>query len=256
MMSQITITLSEEQLKRVQDEFELFSRLVVKTDPAFRLPSFDAFINSKILDNLVPLTEAAVADLLAKGEYGWAQRSFEKGVPDLFQVIIEDAAQFGFSIVGPPRWTPEDLAKNAQAWVRHVVEKGGGKPEMISPLTNQIIETAIKFSDLEKNLQSPAWMVANRVHELLQSTRRALDTARGAAARDRLGQLRVLMRLATVYGSLSRDDETGVLQSLRLLRPELFVDEPDDIFSRMAAVLRRIFLPEATRPDSHASEPM
>lgn len=255
-MSQITIALSDEQQKRVQEEFDLFSRLVMKTDPSFRLPSFDAFINAKILDNLVPLTEAAVADLLAKGEYGWAQRSFEKGVPDLFQVIIEDAAQFGFSIVGAPRWTEDDLAKNAQAWVKHVVEKSGGKPEMIAPLTTQIIETAHKFVDLEKAQQSPAWLVANRVHEMLQGTRRALDTARGSDARDRLGQLRVLMRLATVYGSLSHDDEVGVLDSLRLLRPELFTDEPDDIFARLAAVLRRIFLPESVRPRPRTSEPM
>jgi hypothetical protein len=255
-MSQITITLSDEQLKRVQDEFGLFSRLVMKTDPGFRPPSFDAFINAKILDNLAPLTEAAVADLLAKGEYGWAQRSFEKGVPDLFQVMIEDAAQFGFFIVGAARWTPEDLSKNAQAWVKHVVEKGGGKPEMITPLTLQIVETAHKFVDLEKDQQSPAWLVANRVHELLQSTRRALDTARGSDARDRLGQLRVLMRLATVYGSLSRDDEKGVLDSLRLLRPELFSDEPDDIFSHLAAFLRRVFLPDSGRQRPRTSEPM
>lgn len=255
-MGMITIPLSDEQLKRVQEEFDLFSRLVMKTDPNFRPPSFDAFIHAKILDNLIPLTEAAVADLLAKGEYGWAQRSFEKGVPDLFQVMIEDAAQFGFSIVGGARWSPEDLAKNAQAWVTHIVEKGGGKSAMITPLTTQIVETAQKFVDLEQDQQSPAWLVASRVHELLQLTRRALDTARGSDARDRLGQLRILMRLATVYGSLSHEDEVGVLESLRLLRPELFTDEPDDIFSHMAAILRRIFLPDSVRPRPRASEPM
>ena len=255
-MSQITITLSDEQLKRVQDEFNLFSRLVMTTDPNFSPPSFEAFINAKILDNLVPLTEAAVADLLAKGEYGWAQRSFEKGVPDLFQVMIQDAAEFGFSIVGATGWSEVDLAQHAQSWVKQVVEKGGGKPEMITPLTVQVIETSQKFVDLEKAQQSPAWKVANHVHELLQVTRRALDTARGSDARDRLGQLRVLMRLATVYGSLSHADETGVLESLRLLRPELFVDEPDDVFSHFAAFLRRVFMPDSVRPRPRTTEPL
>ncbi len=255
-MSQITITLTEEQLKRVKDEFDLFARLVMQTDPNFRLPSFEAFINAKILDNLIPLTEAAVADLLAKGEYGWAQRSFEKGVPDLFEVMIQDAKQYGFSIVGGPGWSDDDFSQNAQQWVRHVIEKCGGKPEMISPLTNQIVETAQKFTDVEKALESPAWKVASRVHEMLQATRRALDDAHGAEARERLGQLRVLMRLATVYGSLTREDEMGVLESLKLLRPELFAEEPNDVFARVAAFLRRILLPDSLRPRSNVSEPL
>jgi hypothetical protein len=253
-MNQITITLTDEQLKRVKSEFDLFSRLVLQTDPNFRLPGFDAFINAKLLDNLTPLTEAAVQDLLAKGEYGWAQRAFEKGVPDLFQVMLDDAKQFGFSIIGTSGWSDDDFAGHAQQWVRHVMEKCGGKPEMVPPLTTQIVETAQKFTEVEKTQQTPSWRVANRVHELLQATRRALDTARGAEARERLGQLRVLMRLATVYGSLTRDDENGVLQSLKLLRPELFADEPDDLFARMAAFLRRIFLPDSLRQRPNVTE--
>jgi hypothetical protein len=252
-MPQLIFTLTDEQLKRLKEESETFGHIAMRRDPSFTLPTFDSFVRAKLLDNPAILTEDAVAALLSSGEYGWAIRSFEKSVPDLFKVFIEEAAQFGYSIIRSSRWSRADTTLYAQQWAAHVVAKAGGSPEVVAQLAAQIVENTEDFAAREEAEQTPAWHVVNRLHEMLHLTRRALDTASGAKARDRLGQLRALMRLAIVYGSLNRAEERTVIESLRIARPELFVDEPTDIFARIAAVLRKWFLPHTLR--SHPSEP-
>ena len=44
------------------------------------------------------------------------------------------------------------------------------------------------------------------------------------------------------------------MEYLRLLKPEIFVEEPDDVFTRLAAWLRNFFMPPArgtAREQSH-----
>jgi hypothetical protein len=254
-MGELTLTLTDAQIKRLQDDSEAFARIAMKRDPRFALPTFETFVRSRLLDNATILTEDAVSALLVAGEYGWATRSFEKGVPDLFKVFIEEGAQFGFTLVRATEWSQADTAVHAQEWATHVVAKAGGKSDLAAPLAAQIVANSQDFKTLEQKEQTPAWHVSTRLHEMLHATRRALDTTTGSDARDKLGQLRALMRLAIVYGSLTREEERGVIDSLHFSRPELFVDEPDDLFAHIAAMLRRWFLPHTLRPNPSQSEP-
>lgn len=62
----------------------------------------------------------------------------------------------------------------------------------------------------------------------------------GSAARDKLGELRGLLRLGISHGSFKKQEAQQIMEYLRLLKPEIFVDEPYDVFARLAAWLRSV----------------
>jgi hypothetical protein len=71
----------------------------------------------------------------------------------------------------------------------------------------------------------------------------ACETSVGSTAREELGELRGLLRLGISHGSFQKQEAQQIMEYLRLLKPEIFVEEPYDIFSRLAAWLRAFFTP-------------
>ena len=60
----------------------------------------------------------------------------------------------------------------------------------------------------------------------------AVQTERNVVrARTHVGEVKALLGLALEYGSVSADEFERVMAQLAHVRPELFRDEPDDIFS-------------------------
>ena len=71
----------------------------------------------------------------------------------------------------------------------------------------------------------------------------AVQTERNVVrARTHVGEVKALLGLALEYGSVSADEFERVMAQLAHVRPELFRDEPDDIFSRLAARFRRLLV--------------
>jgi hypothetical protein len=70
----------------------------------------------------------------------------------------------------------------------------------------------------------------------------------GSNAREKLGELRCLLRLGIFHGSIQKQEAQQVLEYLRSVRPELFVEEPYDGFTRFAGWLRSIFVPPPKAP--------
>ena len=54
-----------------------------------------------------------------------------------------------------------------------------------------------------------------------------------------------LLRLAITHGVFQKQEAQQIMEYLRLLKPEIFVEEPDDVFTRLAAWLRNFFVPPA-----------
>jgi hypothetical protein len=71
----------------------------------------------------------------------------------------------------------------------------------------------------------------------------ACETSVGSTAREKLGELRGLLRLGISHGSFQKQEAQQIMEYLRLLKPEIFVEEPYDVFSRLAAWLRAFFTP-------------
>ena len=71
----------------------------------------------------------------------------------------------------------------------------------------------------------------------------ACETSVGSAAREKLGELRGLLRLGISHGSFQKQEAQQIMEYLRLLKPEIFVEEPYDVFTRLAAWLRNFFMP-------------
>ncbi|VVD96873.1 DUF4088 family protein [Pandoraea anhela] len=246
-MSRIAITLSDTALADLQKDFDAFVRISSAVDRHFTPPPFDDFLRARLLDSTVPLTEAAVAQLLAGGHYAWAKRTFDKQFPDVVSIILNQARQHGFYFVSRPEWSREDMARQASRWAEGIVREAKGEERIVESLAGQIVTSAQDLRTLEATLQTPAWRTASVLRERVFEAKRSVETARSLQAREKLGELRALLDLAVIYGSVGAQEAEQILEYLGVLRPELFNDDPG-IFERIAAWLRRLLTPSVPRP--------
>ncbi|VVE83523.1 DUF4088 family protein [Pandoraea sputorum] len=246
-MSRIALTLSDSALADLQKDFDAFVRISAAVDRHFTPPPFDDFLRARLLDSTVPLTEAAVAQLLAGGHYAWAKRTFDKQFPDVVSIILNQARQHGFHFVSRPEWSREDMARQASRWAEGIVREAKGEERIVESLAGQIVTSAQDLRTLEATLQTPAWRTASVLRERVFEAKRAVETARSLQAREKLGELRALLDLAVIYGSVGAQEADQILEYLGVLRPELFNDDPG-VFERIAAWLRRLLTPRMPRP--------
>lgn len=242
MSRSISLTLSETALTDLRKDFDAFVRISAAVDRHFTPPPFDDFLRARLLDSTVPLTEAAVAQLLAGGHYAWAKRTFDKQFPDVVSIILNQARQHGFYFVSRPEWNREDMARQANRWAEGIVREAKGEERIVESLAGQIVSSAQDLRTLEATLQTPAWRAASVLRERVFEAKRYAETARPLAAREKLGELRALIDLAVIYGSVGRQEGEQIVEYLRVLRPELFNDDAG-ILERIAAWLRRLLTP-------------
>ncbi|MBN4665620.1 DUF4088 family protein [Pandoraea nosoerga] len=253
-MSRIALTLSDSALADLKKDFDAFVRISAAVDRHFTPPPFDDFLRARLLDSTVPLTEAAVAQLLAGGHYAWAKRTFDKQFPDVVSIILNQARQHGFYFVSRPEWTREDMSRQASRWAEGIVREAKGEERIVESLAGQIVSSAQDLRTLEATLQTPAWRTASVLRERVFEAKRAVETARSLQAREKLGELRALLDLAVIYGSVGSQEAEQILDYLRVLRPELFNDDPG-VLERLAAWLRRLLTPARPRTDAPPAPP-
>lgn len=245
-MGQLTFALRDEAIAALRKDYDAFVRMTTRMDPRFVTPSFDDFLRARIMDNTVPLTEQAVSHLLNGSHYAWAKRTLDKDFPDVVAILMRQAAEFGFGFAVRSEWSNDELLAAARDFARAVVAESGANAQdaqVVDMLATQIKNAAQDIQTLEEKMQTPAWRLLDSMRERVYDAKLACENATGSAARDRLGQLRALLKLSLVTGTMQRQEAQQILEYLQILKPEIFVDEPDDIFSRFAAWLRAIFLP-------------
>ncbi|WP_244815536.1 DUF4088 family protein [Caballeronia sp. Lep1P3] len=251
-MRQITLSLRDETIASLHRDFEAFLRLSLKLDPQFVTPSFEDFLRAKLLDNDTPLTEQAVQRMLTHGQYAWAKRALDKEFPDVVEILIRQAAEHGFAFAIRSDWNAEDLLKASREWAAAIVAEAKGDVAQVDVLASQIKSAAADIRDVEEKMQTPAWRLADSLRQRVFEAKLAVETNVGSNAREKLGELRCLLRLGIFYGSIQKQEAQQLLEYLRSLRPELFVEEPYDGFTRFAAWLRSVFghsprMPRASR---------
>ncbi|GAB3628034.1 hypothetical protein PTE30175_02589 [Pandoraea terrae] len=253
-MSRISLTLSDSALSDLRKDFDAFVRISAAVDRHFTPPPFDDFLRARLLDSTVPLTEAAVAQLLAGGHYAWAKRTFDKQFPDVVSIILNQARQHGFYFVSRPEWSREDLARQATRWAEGIVREAKGEERTVESLAGQIVTSSQDLRALEAALQTPAWRAASLLRERVFEAKRGVETARAFAAREKLGELKALLDLGVIYGSVGAQEGQQMLDYLRVLRPELFNDDAG-ILERIAGWLRHLLTPAPVRPAAIAPAP-
>jgi len=247
-MGQITLSLRDETIASLHKDFEAFVRVSLKLDPQFATPSFEDFLRAKLLDNMVPLTEHAVQRMLQGGQYAWAKRTLDKEFPDVVGILVRQAEEFGFAFAYRSQWTPEELAKACRDWAAAIVKEAGGDAALVDPLSAQIKSSAKDILALEEKMQTTTWRLAESLRQRVYEAKIACETSVGSTAREKLGELRGLLKLGLAHGSFQKQEAQQIMEFLRLLKPEIFVEEPYDIFSRMAVWLRNFFMPPAQQP--------
>jgi Protein of unknown function (DUF4088) len=251
-MGHITLSLRDETIASLQKDFEAFVRVSIKLDPQFATPSFEDFLRAKLLDNMVPLTEHAVQRMLQGGQYAWAKRTLDKEFPDVVAILVRQAEEHGFMFAVRSEWTPEELAKASRDWAMAIVKEANGDASLVDPLAAQIKASARDIQSLEEKMQTPAWRLAESLRQRVYETKLACETSVGSTAREKLGELRGLLKLGLSHGSFQKQEAQQIMEFLRLLKPEIFVEEPYDIFSRFASWLRNFFMappPRQSRPE-------
>ncbi|WDD93430.1 DUF4088 domain-containing protein [Burkholderia sp. FERM BP-3421] len=241
-MGQITLSIKDDTVDSLRKDFEAFLRVSLKLDPQFATPSFEDFLRAKLLDNMVPLTEHAVQRMLQGGQYAWAKRTLDKEFPDVVAILMRQAGEFGFGFASRSEWTPDELAKACRDWAAAIVSEAQGEDTLVDPLAAQIKAAAIDIQTLEERMQTPAWRLAESLRQRVYEAKLACEMNVGSAAREKLGELRGLLRLGLAHGSFQKQEAQQIMEYLRLLKPEIFIDEPYDIFSRAAAWLRSVFM--------------
>ncbi|WP_429319978.1 DUF4088 family protein [Paraburkholderia sp. GAS448] len=251
-MGQITLALKDETVASLRKDFDAFLRVSLKLDPQFATPSFEDFLRAKLLDNMVPLTEHAVQRMLQGGQYAWAKRTLDKEFPDVVAILMRQASEFGFGFAARSEWTPEELAKQCRDWATAIVNEAQGEASLIDPLAAQIKSAAQDIQALEEQMQTPAWRLAESLRQRVYEAKVGCETSVGSTAREKLGELRGLLRLGLSHGSFQKQEAQQVMEYLRLLKPEIFVEEPHDVFTRLATWLRNFFTPPP-RPQQRQS---
>jgi len=254
IMGQITLSFKDETLVALRRDFDTFIRLSLKFDPQFVTPSFEDFLRAKLLDNPTPLTEQAVQRMLQNGQYAWAKRALDKEFPDVVDMMMRQAAEHGFGFAVRSDWSTDDLVKAARTWATSIVTEAKGDPAQIESLAAQIKSAATDIQDLEQKMQTPAWRLADSLRQRVYETRIATEHSVGSTAREKLGELRCLLRLGMFHGSVSKQEAQQVLEQLRSLKPEIFIEEPYDGFTRFGNWLRAIFTPERKVPKPSRAE--
>jgi hypothetical protein len=242
-MGQITLLLKDETIASLRKDFDAFVRVSLKLDPQFATPSFEDFLRAKLLDSMVPLTEHAVQRMLQGGQYAWAKRTLDKEFPDVVAILMRQASEFGFGFAARSEWTPEELAKQSREWAAAIVNEAQAAPNLVDPLAAQIKSAAQDIQVLEEAMQTPAWRLAESLRQRVYEAKVACETSVGSTAREKLGELRGLLRLGITHGSFQKQEAQQIMEYLRLLKPEIFVEEPYDVFARLAAWLRNFFMP-------------
>jgi hypothetical protein len=242
-MGQITLSLKDETVASLRKDFDAFVRVSMKLDPQFSTPSFEDFLRAKLLDSMVPLTEHAVQRMLQGGQYAWAKRTMDKEFPDVVAILMRQANEFGFGFAARSEWTPDELAKQCRDWATAIVNEAQCPQALIDPLAAQIKSAAQDIQALEEAMQTPAWRLAESLRQRVYEAKVACETSVGSAAREKLGELRGLLRLGISHGSFQKQEAQQIMEYLRLLKPEIFVEEPYDVFTRLASWLRNFFMP-------------
>ncbi|CAB3753311.1 DUF4088 family protein [Paraburkholderia humisilvae] len=242
-MGQITLSLKDDTVASLRKDFDAFVRVSQKLDSQFATPSFEDFLRAKLLDSMVPLTEHAVQRMLQGGQYAWAKRTLDKEFPDVVAILMRQATEFGFAFASRSEWTPEELAKQCREWATAIVNEAQCSPGLIDPLAAQIKSAAQDIQAIEESMQTPAWRLAESLRQRVYEAKVACETSFGSTAREKLGELRGLLRLGITHGSFQKQEAQQIMEYLRLLKPEIFVEEPYDVFTRLAAWLRNFFMP-------------
>ncbi len=197
--------------------------------------------------------------MLTHGQYAWAKRTLNKEFPEVVEILIRQAAEHGFAFAIRPDWTAEDLITASRELATAIVTEAKGDASQIEALlATQIKSAAEDIRDVETRMQTPAWRLADSLRQRVYETKIAVENSVGSNTREKLGELRCLLRLGIYFGSIQKQEAQQVLEYMRSLRPELFIDEPYDGFTRFASWLRAIFAPAPgmrARPTLSARSP-
>ncbi len=244
-MGHITLEMTDEAVTRLQKDFEAFVRISTKLDRLFAIPRVEDYLSARIVDNALPLTEDAVQKMLEDGQYAWAKRTTGRESPEqqfanAIGAAMRRASDYGFDFAYRAEWTPEELIRQCHGWASQIAAEAGGAEALIDPLAIQLKKAVQNIRSVEEVVQTPAWQLASQLRQAANAATIACEANRGSAAREKLGELRGLLRLGVTYGQFDVQEARQTMQYLRLRKPEIFVDEPDDIFSRLGNWLRSL----------------
>lgn len=232
-MKKISLTVKDEVYESLEREFKNFVRVSLKCDPGFVSPSFEYFLLARLSEKPTFLTDEAVQHLMMSGQYAWAKRALDKDFPDVVGILMSQAANYGFHIAVRHDWNSEDVTIASQAWAKAIIKQSQGDEGEEDVLAAQIKSAAVSINVVQEKLKTPASQLAHAFIQQLRDAQVAVEHASGAVAREKLGALRVLLKMGIAYGALKPKDEEMVLTRLKAHKPYLFEEGASSFISRI-----------------------
>ena len=239
-MKQIKLILKDEIYDSLERDYQNFVRFSTKIDSGFVKPSFDNYLLAKLSENNKFLTEEAVQHLMLSGQYAWARRAMDKDFPDVVQILIEQAANYGFWIAVRHDWGNDELVAASKAWAMAIIKQAKGDESQIDVLAAQIKASATSIAVVQERLKTPASQLAHAMVQELRETHIAIEHASGMVAREKLGAMRTLLKLGRAYGNVSEKAEQDMMEKLKREKPWLFDEGPRGFWGHVAAWWRGV----------------
>ncbi|WP_075259618.1 DUF4088 domain-containing protein [Herbaspirillum camelliae] len=239
-MKQIKLILKDEIYDSLERDYQNFVRFSTKIDSGFVKPSFDNYLLAKLSENNNFLTEEAVQHLMLSGQYAWARRAMDKDFPDVVQILIEQAANYGFWIAVRHDWGNDELVAASKAWAMAIIKQAKGDESQIDVLAAQIKASATSIAVVQERLKTPASQLAHAMVQELRETHIAIEHASGMVAREKLGAMRTLLKLGRAYGNVSEKAEQDMMEKLKREKPWLFDEGPRGFWGHVAAWWRGV----------------
>jgi len=239
-MKQIKLILKDEIYDSLERDYQNFVRFSTKIDSGFVKPSFDNYLLAKLSENNNFLTEEAVQHLMLSGQYAWARRAMDKDFPDVVQILIEQAANYGFWIAVRHDWGNDELVAASKAWAMAIIKQAKGDESQIDVLAAQIKASATSIAVVQERLKTPASQLAHAMVQELRETHIAIEHASGMVAREKLGAMRILLKLGRAYGNVSEKAEQDMMEKLKREKPWLFDEGPRGFWGHVAAWWRGV----------------
>lgn len=177
---------------------------------------------------------------MLSGQYAWARRAMDKEFPDVVQILIEQAANYGFWIAVRHDWGTEELVNASRAWAGAIIKQAKGDETQIDVLASQIKASATNIAVVQERLKTPASQLAHAMVQELRETHIAIEHASGVVAREKLGAMRTLLKLGRAYGNVSEKAEQDMMDKLKREKPWLFETGPKGFWGHVAAWWRGV----------------
>ena len=214
-MGQITLTFKDETIASLRKRLRYVPASVAQVRSAVRHAVVRGFPARKTSRQSIAAHRTSRQRMLQNGQYAWAKRALDKEFPDVIEILMRQAAEHGFGFAVRSEWTPDDSPSVAGVGDGHrdrsERRSGADRHARRADQGGRRRYSGTRAKDADAGMASRRF---NCVHAWYE-TKIATEHSTGSTAREKLGELRCLLRLGIFHGSIAKQEASKCSNKLR-----------------------------------------